>query len=134
MSKLRLISINGPVQPAAGYNGPVALRPETGKNWRIIDAWGWHDDDVAGGVDVTWIYTQYSGGVIAKQNDLTTKYAVNIRVPITSIKADGPSTIIGDLIARHNVYPAFATSSVDMASGHSLKIRALVEEFDGPDD
>lgn len=131
---LKVLFIDGPIGPAAGKDGPIALRPPIGMNYRIIDAWAWHDDDVAGGVDMVWAYVSHNQNYIAKTSDITAKTAVNIRIPITAIKADGPSTIIGDLIARRNTYPAIVGISVGLATGHSYKIRALVEEFVGPDD
>lgn len=124
MGLLRIIYVDG----ADNTEDPIYLRPNRFKQWRVIDAIGFHTDD-GGNQSLIWFYKDHNLGTIAKGTNVV---AANVRVPLSVSLTTEPVTVIGSMFLRYNLYAGLGLASGSLGSGKVLKIRAFVEEEDYP--
>jgi hypothetical protein len=110
--------------------GPAAvnLRPDQGKQWRIMYAVGWHAD--AGAVNCAWYLTDIVGGGLPITPDISCAAAA--LQPIGSIATGGPTQCLGPLKATRDRYYSFVFAA-SAAAKHGY-VRAIVEEYLGVND
>lgn len=121
----RLRVIKGTVRSTGAAATEFELRPEQGKQWRIIRAEAYHTDATA---RISG-FTQMDHGVEAFDWQLIS-LAQNVHI---SLNREYSGTIgqntQGPFLARYDVYPKFSSDAV--AANSFVRVNALVEEIDG---
>lgn len=117
--ELKLIAVDGPNDDKV-----IELRPDAGNKWRVIYAYGYHNDSSSRSS-----YWQVYDGTITVAMDANS-VAANINVPINRNTATTAEQIFAEsLILTRSIYAQFQVTA--LTAGDNVFIRAIVIEITG---
>jgi len=117
---LRVISLDGTAGTLT-----LALQPQAGFTWNILEAWGFHDDTSARSLNWSW----YDGITTISKGGLGTACAAQV---VTPLPVNGNATsnwLCSPLSCHRGVYPILNADA--LTAGKKLYVRAVVAEYGG---